>query len=159
MTRRTERLYPVLAGILAALAFLLSAKMEWISTPATIRDIFSGVLNITSIAVGFLASTKAIILSLEDDRRIIRHLREMDRYTTVIEFFMDAIRCCFLTAIVSTLMLLPPAQGVAGKPAFAPWFDYCVAVWMVCTITAAASCYRVISIVGILIPADAPRKS
>lgn len=91
-----ERAYPYLAGALAALAW-------WLSAPefhADKSDVLSASLTVGSILTGFLATSKAILLSL-NDAAIMKELRGSGYIKDLVSYLAQAILFSFAYAIVS----------------------------------------------------------
>lgn len=91
-----ERIYPYLAGALAALAW-------WMFTPefhAEKSDVLSASLTVGSILTGFLATSKAILLSLNDSS-IMQELKRSGYIKDLVSYLAQAILCSFGYAVVS----------------------------------------------------------
>lgn len=75
-----ERWYPYGFGFVVGCGlFLLRGT---ICLPDTLKELFPVVISISAIAVGFLATAKSILLSLEE-RPVVRHLRQMGDMTNL----------------------------------------------------------------------------
>jgi hypothetical protein len=107
---------------------------------ASFKELFSAVISVSSIAVGFLATSKSIMLSL-DKRRVIRQLKDIGVYGTLLSYLMTAVNWSFATAIFTALALFVDTSRKVPD-----WYPNAFAVWIFVTITAALSCYRVIRI-------------
>ncbi len=93
-----ERIYPYLAGVLAALAW-------WMFTPefhANKSEVLSASLTVGSILTGFLATSKAILLSL-GDTHIMRELRSSKYLKDLVSYLAQAILFSFGYAVVSLI--------------------------------------------------------
>lgn len=96
MTLNWERTYPYLAGALAALAW-------WVLTPefhAQKSDILSASLTVGSILTGFLATSKAIMLSLKDTQ-IMQDLKRSKHIKDLVSYLAQAILFSFGYAVIS----------------------------------------------------------
>lgn len=91
-----ERVYPYLTGALAALAW-------WMFTPefhADKAEVLSASLTVGSILTGFLATSKAILLSL-NDTPIMQELRSSKYINDLVSYLAQAILFSFAYAVVS----------------------------------------------------------
>lgn len=91
-----ERAYPYLAGALAALVW-------WLFTPefhANKSDVLSASLTIGAILTGFLATSKAILLSL-NSMPIMDELKRSGYIKDLVSYLAQAILCSFGYAVVS----------------------------------------------------------
>lgn len=91
-----ERFYPYLVGVIAALAW-------WAVAPefhAEKSDVLSASLTVGAILTGFLATSKAIMLSM-NDAPIMRELRESGYIKDLVSYLAQAILFSFFYAIVS----------------------------------------------------------
>lgn len=122
-----ERVYPYLAGALAALAW-------WIFTPefhADKSDVLSASLTIGSILTGFLATSKAILLSL-NDTKIMQDLRRSKYIKDLVSYLAQAILFSFGYAVVSLVGFF-----LNGSPVY--WV-----VWIATGVVAALTFIRVV---------------
>lgn len=107
---------------------------------ASFKELFSAVISVSSIAVGFLATAKSIMLSL-DKRRVIKQLKDIGVYGTLLSYLMTAVNWSFATAIITALALFFDTSKATPV-----WYSYAFSAWLFVAITAAVSCYRVIRI-------------
>lgn len=122
-----ERLYPYLAGAVAALAW-------WVFTPefhADKSDVLSASLTVGSILTGFLATSKAILLSL-NDTPIMRDLRRSNYIADLVSYLAQAILFSFGYAVISLVGFF-----LNGSPAY--WV-----VWTAMGVVAALTFVRVV---------------
>jgi hypothetical protein len=66
------------------------------------NDLFGNVVNISGIAIGFLATGQALLCSLSDNF-VVQTLRKLGRFEDMLRFFSSAIHWCLVLAIVSLL--------------------------------------------------------
>jgi len=132
-----EKWYPHVFGGLVTIGFLVFH--HHVTLPASTKDLFSAVITISAIAVGFLATAKSIMLSM-DKKRVIRQLKEIGQYDTILQYLMSAVHWAFACSILSACALLVDCKE---QPC---WFPWAFAVWLFVTTTTATSCYRVIRI-------------
>jgi len=137
MNIHIERCYPIVGGILISGTYLLFFRNH--SFPESLSDLFSVSVTISAISIGFIATSKSILLTMED-RRIIQQIKDLGLYKTLINYIMSAIHFCFIFAILSALYLL-----IDFKQHFW-WYNYSFAAWLFIGTSSLLSCYRVIHI-------------
>lgn len=124
-----ERWYPYLAGALAALAW-------WLVEPgfhAGSSDILSASLTVGSILTGFLATSKAILLSLSDTA-IMKDLKRSKYLRDLVSYLAQAIFFSFGYAVISLVGFF-----LNGNQIY--WL-----LWVAVGVTAALTFVRVVSI-------------
>lgn len=113
MSARIEKAYPIIGslGVAAVVGLLFPAT----KVPSDLGNVFSGALNIGAIAVGFLATAKSILISMEG-RRVVAQLRRTGHYAVIVGYLVDATRGAFLLAVYSIvgLVVQPPSIGWGG---------------------------------------------
>lgn len=70
--------------------------------PRQDSDLYSNVINICGVAVGFLAAGQALLYSLPDNK-VVATLNKLGRLNHLLRFFTAAIVWCMLAAIYTTL--------------------------------------------------------
>src|SRR5262249_11734009 len=88
MHAKFERLYPWLFGVLTTGAYLVWLRER--PLPAATKDLFNAALNIGGIAIAFLITAKAILISVED-RRAVRAQKTGGTWPTLIGYMLRAI--------------------------------------------------------------------
>lgn len=137
-----EKWYPHAAGLLAALAYLSFLKLH--ALPDSLSNLMAAVVSISAIAIGFLATSKSILISIQN-RRFIRQIKELKLYDTLIGYLMTAINYCFCLALMSAAALLVDYKTAPG------WFSQIFCVWIFFGVAALLSCYRVIRIFSLIL--------
>lgn len=89
-----ERSYPYLGGVAALFIWLLTE----VSLPEE-KDILSSTLTISAILTGFLATSKALLMSIGSDT--MTQIKNSSYGSSLISYFGEAILFSFLTCIVS----------------------------------------------------------
>ncbi len=134
-----ERWYPLVGGVaVSALYFLLCRQM---ALSPSIDNLFSAVINISAIAVGFFATAKTILFSLSD-RYIIKQLKKVGAFNTLVDYLLHAIKWCFLLAIVTGLAFF---IDIKTRP---EWQTWAFSFWLFLVCVALLSSYRVITILA-----------
>ncbi len=106
------------------------------SFPQSTKDMFQAVINISAIAVGFLATAYSFILALDTNRPVIAFLKDADVYDLMIKYLMSAIRFSFLTTIVAVIWLLLDDFKTSQ------WYLYGFTAWLFLAIAAICACQR-----------------
>src|ERR1044072_859369 len=99
-----ERIYPCVAGIAAAAIYLTVPKLRDYVFPDTLPNLLSALVSVGGIAVGFLATAKSIMISV-DDRPIVKRMKEVKIYQRVMSYLRAAIRWSFMLAVMSAVAL------------------------------------------------------
>jgi|ERR1700722_5793451 len=139
MSARVERSYPIWGGcITAGLYLILSGRFAFVSRGA-LPNLFTAVVSVSAIAVGFLATAESILFSLEN-KRVTKFLKDADGFKSLVDYLMNAIHLSFALAALSSLaLLLEPRAGLW-------WYRYAFATWLFILTAAALSYYRVVNI-------------
>lgn len=135
-----EKRYPVIAGLAAGLGFFFLAPSFPVPADAA-PSLFSAIISVAAIAVGFLATAKSILLSI-DNKPIIVGLKATGHYKTLIDYLMGATLWSFILAGMSVVCFLADLRTPAD------WHRWVFAFWAFTIFTAGAACYRVIHIFG-----------
>jgi len=95
-----ERWYPYLFAVAAGVGcYWLDPK-----PPKSMVNLLAAVISVASIAVGFLGTAQAIVLSA-NDTRILRHLRQVGGYNLLLQYLNEAIALSFALAAISAIGL------------------------------------------------------
>lgn len=148
MSRFVEERFPWFA------AALLGAATCWCfwsrALPTSMTDLLAALISVASIAVGFLATAKSILVSI-DDRPIIRQIRNVNRYTDLIDYMMCSIHWSFCLGSLCVSMLL---VDLSASDPITRTLMGCLGAT---TGGAAASYYRVVSLFQMILKQDASR--
>jgi hypothetical protein len=91
--------------------------------PANDKDLFSSVVNLSGIAVGFLATGQALLCSLSDNFVVVT-LKKLRQFDSMLANFTIAIRACLFLAVYTLLSYLVPFQ--AEPVLFSVWLGFLV---------------------------------
>lgn len=137
MSPKLENTYPTLGGLISAIAALVLLKVRFFSPCRSsilqgYGTLLPAALNISAIAVGFLATSQSILLSLSRSRAV-RLMKASGHYRRLLTFLNRAISTSFLWAILtawlSTLHLL---LGGAWRLAAVCFWTYLCACSILC---------------------------
>jgi hypothetical protein len=149
---RFEKWYPVLLGFLS-LAFLPSAP--WIQrnhslVAAAISKLFSPVLNLSAIAIGFLATSQSILISLKDSAGVIK-MQADGYYEIFVNFLSIATTLSFLLAIFSGLF------SALDFTKLDKCHGYLQVLWLALCFVTVGSYYRAVSLLPYVLRGTIPR--
>jgi hypothetical protein len=129
---------PRMIGFACGLVYLIFFRE--ISIPQSIKEIFTSVLTITSITVGFLITAAGTLLGIQDNNRFLRLARDAGAYRLLIEYIISAARWNFIAAILSAGALLldwrQPSRLLSDS----------LALWLFVMVTALMAIVRVFRI-------------
>lgn len=132
-----EKYYPLVMGILTA--GLSAGYLPHNIQERILRELLNPAINISAIIVGFLATAKSILVSIQD-KSIIRKLKTAKLYETTIDYMATGIRASFALALISGLSILIDPKTAAW------WLPHVIGIWVGTTVFTMASVYRVIEI-------------
>jgi hypothetical protein len=144
MSAWVERTYPLLLGFLVGLIALYVTKLYGVTD--SIKDIFSAVMNICGITVGFLATVETIILAF-NDQHIIKQLKKTGSYKRILNYFLGAIQYSFVLLVLSAIGLSLDFKTDSI------WQPYFLGVWCWTLATSILSYYRAIDIFSAILSA------
>lgn len=137
-----ERSFPILGGLLIAAAYLATPLARNYQLPESVSALMAAIVSIGGISVGFLATAKSILISI-DDKEIVKRLKATGYYKRIVGYLRAAIFWSFLLTIYSAAALLVDLKSVN------PWTIYRAAGfagWLFLAATATLSYFRVASI-------------
>jgi hypothetical protein len=138
-----ERWNPLLGGVIAA-------AVSWHYFPVfpvpadSAPSLFSAIVSLSAISVGFLATAKAILFSI-DQTLIVRQLQANVHYSRLVDFLLSAIHWSFALAIFSAGCFTVDLKNSVS------WHRYYLTVWVFVLAAASLATYRVIHIFGALL--------
>ena len=130
----SEKHSPSLLLVLGTFGHFWLAR-TWYPTDA--NELFNGALNLSGVAVGFLATGQGLLCSLSDNF-VVTQLKKLGLFERLLSSFTVAIRWCLLLALFSML-----AFCIDFKPR--PFF---FSLWIGIFLGAGAASYRVIHMFG-----------
>lgn len=133
-----ERSYHWLGGV--GVTVLLFFLVPVFPVPAdSAPSLFSAVVSLSAIAVGFLATAKSILFTI-DKKRIISQLKTAGKFNTLVDYLMMAVHWSFGLAVATSLCFVIDLKNPAT------WHRYVFAGWFFVLSTAALAYYRVVHI-------------
>jgi len=113
------------------------------------RDLLTVVVSVCAIAVGFVATAKSILLTIQE-RTVIRFFRDSNRYATLVNYFMAAVYWSFLCAGLSAFGLLfdlPKLNWWVGRVG--------ATLWVLLVAGSTLTYFRVLHIFGLILRSQA----
>lgn len=105
-----ERSYPAIFGVLAGAGYYLVFKDR--ALPSSFNELMAAVISVAAIAVGFLATAKSILISIENTE-IIKKMKGVKYYDHLLDYMMFATWTSFILAALSIFFLM---TGWFNKP-------------------------------------------
>ncbi len=137
-----ERWWPHLLALLALGVVVAFPCLGAVAR--TIHDVFAAVINMAAIAIGFLATTKAILVS-SSRSFTIRTLKATGKLHVLTGFMMTATwSLSVLAACTCALLFIDPDH-------LPRWFTWAFRGWCVLAVFAGAAAARVIGLFGVIL--------
>ena len=146
---RWERWYPALGGLIAATTYFFAFRD--VPLPKASKEILGGVVNVSAIAVGFLATAQSIIVSL-GGKRMVRMLRQSGHLSALGSYLTHAIASAFMLAVLSVAMLVLDLDQPSNLNPLA--ISSIVAVWVMTATASVLACFRVLRLLADILPAE-----
>jgi len=146
-----EKYYPAFFGVLTG--FMVWWLFKARAIPEKIYDMMANGINIGGIIVGFLATTIALIYSLQNNF-IITQLKKMGHFETFLSHFQDTVRWCMVLAGLGAVSFFLDFKDVN----LAAYNRIFLALWVCVFITAGLCAYRFIRVLCILLHSEAGEK-
>lgn len=145
MGKIIEKWYPfTVGGMVAALYLWLGWYKDM---PPNLKELLAAVISVSAIAVGFMATAKSILFSIEK-KRAVRMLKEAGEFSTLIDYLMASVNWSFLLGLLSVVGLVLDFSKMA-------WWRPCLAaMWLLLFVTAGVACYRVIHVLSKILRAN-----
>jgi len=148
-----ERYYPVGFALVASLT--LMPQMPWISghhalISSVVSKLFSPALTVSAIAIGFLATSQSILISLKDSPGVAQ--MKKDGYH---DFFVD-----FLSSATSLSFVLAIMSGILSALDFNNldrFHGYLEVVWVFFCVFTLLAYYRAVSLLPYVLRDAIPR--
>jgi hypothetical protein len=131
-----EQAYPVLAGVAGGIVYFFVSPEFPVKAEAA-PSLFSAIISVSAIAVGFLATANSILLSI-DNRPLIVKLKAVGHYTKLLQYLMWAAFWSFSLAGMSVVCFLADLRSPAD------WHRWLFSAWVFFILTATLACYRIV---------------
>lgn len=144
-----EKGYPACMGLAV---FIVYGVAVWLTAEAlpparTIPNLLSAVCTVSSIAVSFLATSRAYMLSIKD-RDVMKAVSKSLYYPLLWRYFNGAIRSTLILAPLTILgFFLDWDCTVCLNRGLNRWY---MAIWVAWIVYAGTSCQRVIRVFSLL---------
>lgn len=108
-----EQWHPLGLGIVVSATYLLIPATRQYVFPDTLPNLLAAVITVAGVAIGFLATSKSILVSI-DDKPIIQRIRDGGLYPRIVGYIKAATFWSFLLTIASVLALLVDYRGLTA---------------------------------------------
>jgi hypothetical protein len=139
MNSALEKWFPLSLSVLIAVAVFFIFYKYSLSLPTSMEDILTAATTLSSITVGFLAASQAVLLSINQEK-VVKNLKEAGVYRKLIGYLMDAIHWSFILALSSSIGLAIDFSKVQH------WHTYAFSGWIFIVCTTFLSCYRILKL-------------
>jgi hypothetical protein len=138
-----ERFYPILIGAICGYgAWNLFQNKP---LPEKTYDMMANGINIGGIAVGFMATTIALVYTLQSSY-IIAQLKKLGHFQTFLIYFNAALRWCIFLVVVGAVGFFLDFKGQGNPPKVELFPRIFFSIWACVFITAGLSAIRFIRI-------------
>ena len=139
-----ERWYPSFWGIVSGLIYYFSPPLSGYVIPETASNLLAAVVSAGGIAVGFLATAKSILISI-DEKPIIQRMKDAGIYRRVLGYMREGIKCSFILTIFSAAALIVSFKDLKADT-WTTWHRLGVALWIGFAVAAVLSYVRIAKI-------------
>lgn len=139
MRAATEKWYPLVGSILITALYLKFWRITIFQS--SIDNLFSSIITISAITIGFLATIKTIIFSI-NNQYIIKQLKNAGVFNEFIDYIMATVYCCFILAILSGIGLFLNFKDPKS------WYQWAFGGWLFLVVYATLLSYRVLNILA-----------
>lgn len=147
MSRVWEWWYPRIGGIFFASTYVAAFRSS--PVPESMHDVFTGVLTVTSITLGFLITAASTLLTIQDSNWLVKRGREAGAYRLLVEYIVSAARWNFSCAVLSAIAISADLKHPVG------FYPYAFSGWLGSAAVAALSVIRVFSILAVIMRTNA----
>lgn len=134
-----EQWYPLIGGAAIAAAYSLIKPAREYVLPDTMPNLLSAILTVAGVAIGFLATVKSILISI-DERPIVQRMKEAGIYRRVIGYLRAAITWSFILTFISAAALLLSYKEITT---WTTSRQVLTAIWLAVAAGALLSYYRI----------------
>jgi hypothetical protein len=126
-------------GIISATIYLFFFRNR--PFPPSLDNLFTSVISISAIAVGFFATAKTILFSIGQSNIIIQ-LKNAKVFDLLVNYIMSAINYCLVLAILTGFWFFFDLETPEK------WYPWAFGAWLFFVSLALLSSYRVIRILA-----------
>ena len=129
-----EQWYPTVVAVVVAFIAYFCIDLDRIEG---FRDLLQTAVNLSAITVGFLATSKSILLMVEK-KKVVEALKSDNQWRLLIDYMMCAIYSAFILAFVSAALLLVKFKEPEN------WHHAATSVWVFFLVLAVMTAFRII---------------
>lgn len=133
-----EKKYPLVIALLIVIANFLFMPLSFYKN--IINNLMHPVINISTIAVCFLATIKTMLITI-DNKDVIRKLKNSTYYNDLLDYLIAPIKSCFILAIISAGGTLFDSNSLPH------WVKYFLPVWVGILTYSTLAFYRAVIII------------
>jgi hypothetical protein len=150
---RFEKYYPICFAFIAAV--LLLPQMPWIFSrraliTTVISKLFAPALTVSAIAIGFLATSQSILISLKDSPGV-KQMQTDGYHDSFVDFLSSATSLSFLLAIMSGILSALDFSKIDML------HDYLATIWIFFCVLTLLAYYRAVSLLPYILRGTIPR--
>lgn len=142
-----EQRAPTISFVIGAIVAWIVIRINYHPT-VPIKDLLGTAITVSAITVGFFATIKALLFSIDDKPGIII-LKQLNRYQVFIRYLITATNSSFALTFVSGIGLLIDCSSplsICGKIFITFWSALCLSTLV--------ACFRAIQIFSVLLTVD-----
>lgn len=129
-----ERAYPYVLGVIVGVIYYYCrSRLPAARNPT---DLLAALVNVSAIAVGFLATAQSVLLSIEG-RTVMKRLKEQGYDKRLFGYLSTSISLGFVLAVVSALALIVDFDVPAR------WHQVAVAAWAALVVMSLMTWFRI----------------
>lgn len=148
MNKMADKYYPfILAAIATGLFYFCFRGNVDLLFVGSIKELLSSVITISAIGIGFLATSKSILISMRTSK-IVKWMKDGGHYAAILNQTMSAIHWCFALTMISALALVFDFKTVTQKHL------YFASVWVFIATTALLCSYRIVKLFSTILRLD-----
>lgn len=140
-----ERKWPIAFGFIVSVLFYI--LLPQYKAPDTAKDLLTAAISIGAIAVGFLATMKAVLFTI-DKKTIIAQLKESSLYGCIVDYLLSGIKWWSMLSIFSAFELVADLQS---HPKI---YHVLAAAWVFIAFAAIGAYWRVVQVFTRILRAD-----
>jgi hypothetical protein len=139
MNRWVDKYYPlIISAVATGIFYVLFRDRSSVLFAGSIEELLSAVITISSIGIGFLATSKSILISMQNSK-IIKWMKDGGHYKNIINYTMSAIHWCFALTLISALALVFDLKAPATDKIF-----FLACAWVFIASAALLCSYRIV---------------
>jgi len=148
-----ERTYPYIISVIVASTGIYFLASDARNLPDALNELVSALISVSSITIGFLATAKTIVISIDNDTTI-KQLKDVGHYDTIRQYIVEAINVSFALLVLSMLALIlniKPKPDKDGKIVLDGARYVFFWLWVFSMVGTGLACYRVLALLSAIL--------